>query len=260
MTDIVELQDHDSRRHVRLDAVHNFRDLGGYITDAGAQIRWGLLYRADGLGRLSTADFDTIRRLRLRTVIDLRSHAEVAERGRCPHDDLDVDYEHLPILDVLWPESNASYFGDDREFLLWAYREMLHVGSDRFAAAIRRLAKPGALPAVFHCTAGKDRTGLLAALVLSALGVSRADVLADYRLTAPAMSRMIAWAQHASPEIAARVAATPSFYFAAVPDALDLVLTDLCVAYGSITEYLRAIGVDDDTLRTLGASLLEPAM
>jgi protein-tyrosine phosphatase len=258
MSDTVQLQDHDTRRHIRLEAVHNFRDLGGYLTGGGMQTRWGLLYRADGIGRLSSADFDAIRRLRLRTVIDLRSHAELVERGRCPHDELDVDYEHLPILDVLWPDTGVAHFGDDREFLLWAYREMLHVGSERFASAIRRLVKPGALPAVFHCTAGKDRTGLLAALVLSAVGVSRADVLADYHLTAPAMERMIAWAQQASPEIAERLAATPAFYFAAVPDALDHVLTDLCTAHGSIADYLRSIGVDDATLETLAALLLEP--
>src|SRR5688500_754674 len=125
MTDIAELRDHSTRRHVVLQAVHNFRDLGGYTTDGGHRTRWGVLYRADGLGRLSTSDFDTIRRLGLRTVIDLRSADEVRERGRFPHHELDVDYAHHPILDVLWPDDHAAHFGDDREFLVWAYRQML---------------------------------------------------------------------------------------------------------------------------------------
>jgi protein-tyrosine phosphatase len=247
----------DTRRLISLEAAHNFRDIGGYHTDDGRQTRWNLLYRADGLSNVTDRDEETLRPLGLRTVIDLRSHAELAERGHFPHQRFDVEFEHLPILDELWPETALTDFGNDREFLVWAYQDMLHVGAHRFAHAIRRLARPGAFPAVFHCTAGKDRTGLLAALLLSALGVRREDVLADYALTAAGIARMIAWAERESPDNAARLAATPAWYFAALPEALDHTLDDLCHAHGSIGNYVRAIGVGEHELTHLSHELLE---
>jgi protein-tyrosine phosphatase len=252
-----ELMDNDTRRLVALEAAHNFRDIGGYHTSDGRTTRWNVLYRADGLGTLTEADQSLVRLLGLRTVIDLRSQAELDDRGHFPHDTFDLDFVHLPILDQLWQEESLTHFGDDREFLLWAYRDMLHVGAHRFAAAITRLARPDALPAVFHCTAGKDRTGVLAALLLSAVGVRRDEVLADYAMTAAGIARMIAWAERESPETAARLAATPAWYFAALPEALDHILDDLCAAHGSIREYVCSIGVDEGAIEELSERLLE---
>ena len=253
-----QLIDDDIRRLVELDAAHNFRDIGGYPTADGRSTRWNRLYRADGLSHLTDRDRETLRALGLRTVIDLRSSAELAERGQFA-DTSALSFEHMPILDVLWPQDDLAHFESDREFLLWAYRDMLDAGRDRFAAAISRLARTGALPAVFHCAAGKDRTGLLAALLLSGLGVRRESVLADYALTAAGIERMKAWAQRSSPEIAERFAATPTWFFAALPEALDHILDDLCEAHGSVRNYLLSIGVEEHELRQLSHELLEPA-
>ena len=118
-------------RLVVLDAVHNFRDLGGYPTADGRVTRWRRLYRADGLQRLAGADLEVIRARGLRTVVDLRRPEEIAERGMFPVADHPVELHHLSVLDVLWAEAETAHFGDDREFLVWAYREMLHVGRDR---------------------------------------------------------------------------------------------------------------------------------
>ncbi len=74
----------DPRRLVRLDAVHNFRDLGGYPTVDGRTTRWGLVYRADGLYRLTDTDLDVVRRLGLRSVIDLRTFASSTSAARSP--------------------------------------------------------------------------------------------------------------------------------------------------------------------------------
>ena len=76
-------------------------------------------------------------------------------------------------------------FDDDGDFLHWAYSDMLATGGADVRRAIDVLAAPGALPAVFHCAAGKDRTGLLAVLVLGPLGVPHDDIVADYALDAP---------------------------------------------------------------------------
>jgi protein-tyrosine phosphatase len=245
----------DPRRIVRLDAVHNFRDLGGYPARDGLVIRWRQVFRADGLYRLTDADIDTIRTLGLRTVIDLRTPHELELRGTFPHDRVEVSFTHHPVIDTTWAiEEHLDK--EAHEFLVWAYRDMLAQGSHRFARAIEQLAEPGALPAVFHCAAGKDRTGVLAALLLSALGVPRRIVLADYALTAGAMERMRDWALREYPEAAAQMAETPSAFMAALPEAMGEVLDEIDAEHGSVETYVRHIGVRPQTIDALADHLL----
>ena len=248
----------DPRRLVMMQAVHNFRDLGGYPTDDGRVTGWGRLYRADGLYRLKADDLDVIRSLGLHTVIDLRSQTELDERGTFPRHKVPVDFTHLPIIDATWQVEQLVVDGTDGDFLVAAYRHMLTAGSPRFAMAIEQLARPGALPAVFHCAAGKDRTGLLAALILGSIGVPRSVILGDYALTAEGMQRMQAWASREFPDMAGRMAETPSAFLAALPEALDHVLDGVCSQHGSIREFVRSIGVGDEVLQALSAALLVP--
>lgn len=253
----------DPRRLVALDAVHNFRDLGGYPVESDGQVvgstQWGVLYRADGLYRLTGADVEVVRGLGLRTVIDLRSQPELDERGRFPHDAIDLEFHHLPIIDATWDHSSVAADIDATEFLVWAYTDMIAQGSARFATAFATLARPGALPAVFHCAAGKDRTGLLAAFVLSAVGVPREIVLRDYELTGEGMARMKAWVEREFPDMAERMADTPSAFLAAVPAALDQVLDQLCAGHGSIVGFLHGLGVDDAVIGALASHLVVAA-
>src|SRR3954447_15798634 len=124
-------------RLVALEAVHNFRDLGGYPTADGRTTRWRTLYRADGLQRLAGADLDVVRRLGLRTVVDLRRPNEIAERGSFPIDDHPVEYHNLSVLDVMWHDKEAPPFDDDGDFLHWAYSDMLASGGPTFADALK---------------------------------------------------------------------------------------------------------------------------
>jgi len=245
----------DPRRIVTLDAVHNFRDIGGYPARDGQITKWRQLYRADGLYRLTERDIDTVRALGLRTVIDLRTKEELAERGTFPHQTIEVTFTHHPVIDTTW-KLDAHRDKSAHDFLTWAYRDMLRVGSGTLARAITDLAAPGALPAVFHCAAGKDRTGVLAALLLSALGVPRQVVLADYALTAGGMERMRAWAAREHPELAEQMADTPSAFMAALPEAMGDVLAELDAAHGSIEAYVRSIGVQAGTIDSLAVSML----
>jgi protein-tyrosine phosphatase len=245
----------DPRRRVHLEAVHNFRDLGGYPARDGAVTRWHVLYRADGLHRMTDADIEIVRELGLRTVVDLRSPGELERWGTFPHERIAVDLVHQPVIDRTWDHDSS----DDRtahDYLVWAYREMLAVGAPRFARAIDQLARPGALPAVFHCAAGKDRTGLLAALLLESLGVPRHVVLVDYELTAAGMQRMGEWLAVHQPELAARMASAPPALLAAVPSALGEVLDGLEAEHGSIVDHLRSIGVSAGSLEALAEQLL----
>lgn len=245
----------DPRRVIALDAVHNFRDLGGYPARDGTLTRWRRLFRADGLYRLTERDLDRVRELGLRTVIDLRTPDELATRGTFPHESFDVTFTHRPVIDTTW-ELDDHVDKTAHEFLTWAYRDMLRQGAGTLARAMTDLARPGALPAVFHCAAGKDRTGVLAALLLGTLGVPRSVILADYALTADAMERMREWALREYPEMAEQMADTPSAFMAALPESMGEILDDIETGHGTIGAYVRSIGVTADTIDTLAAELL----
>jgi protein-tyrosine phosphatase len=246
-------------RVIPLDAVHNFRDLGGYPTADGRITRWRRLFRADGLYRLTAADLEVVRELGIHTVLDLRTGLELEERGRFPVEAHPVAFHHLPMIDVTWDPTRLDEASPPADFLFTMYLEMLTTAEYRLAEAFQLLALPGALPAVFHCAAGKDRTGILAGLVLSSLGVSDADVVADYALTAAAMERFMTWLEQANPEWLEQINSRPSAFMAAEPGAMAALLQLIRREHGSTREYLRGLGVSSVVLATLEDELLEPA-
>ncbi|MGZ4807586.1 MAG: tyrosine-protein phosphatase, partial [Ilumatobacteraceae bacterium] len=136
-TELLSDLDSEPARLVALEAVHNFRDLGGYATADGRHTLWRTLFRADGLYRLTPADVVALEPLGLRTVIDLRSGPELDERGRFPVDAHPVIFHHLPIIDATWTKGDRPRYDRDEDFLIWAYQEMLTIGAPRFAAAFR---------------------------------------------------------------------------------------------------------------------------
>jgi protein-tyrosine phosphatase len=243
-------------RLVALTQIHNFRDLGGYPTTSGATTRWRTLFRADGLGRLAGDDLDVVARLGLRTVVDLRTAEEIETRGRFPHEEHPVGFHNVSIIDRTWGHDEGPQGSGDAEFLVWAYRQMLESGGAKFAEAITALAAPDALPAVFHCAVGKDRTGLLAMLVLGAVEVEHEHIVADYALTNEAIARLRVWATEEYPKLAQRIAAAPPVFLAADPEAMRTIIDDLVDVHGSIADYVREIGVDDDSITRLRRALL----
>lgn len=256
-THVDEIANHP-RRLIGLEAVHNFRDLGGYPTAGGRNTKWRTLYRSDGLYRLRGADdMSRVMQLGLKSVIDLRTEREQREQGIFPTNDIEVTFHHLSIVDVTWSDTETPEFDDEVEFLVWGYRDMLEIGSSRFADAMHVLAQTDSLPAVFHCAAGKDRTGVLAALLLSSLGVDDAHICADYGLTQDAMRRSIAWSKVHRPELAERYATIPKAYLAADPRAMQIILAELAQQHGSVRNYVHEIGVADATVEALGNLLLE---
>jgi protein-tyrosine phosphatase len=244
----------DDSRIITLAGAFNFRDLGGYGAIDGRSVRWGALFRSDSLGRLTVDDIDALRPLGLRTVIDLRGSAEADAAGSFPVAEYPVTLHNLSVMDRAWDAADAD-LGTAGEFLHSQYTTMLDETGARYADAIRRLALPGALPAVFHCAAGKDRTGLLAMLLLGALGVSDSDIVEDYALTAAAMDGFLA-ARAADADFAERIATLPATFFAAVPSALAHVVDDISAVHGSIRSYVLSLGVTADELSSLEANAL----
>ena len=156
-----------------------------------APTKWQTLFRADGIHRLSEADVDTLRPLGLRTIIDLRTPDEIEEHGRFPLDAYaaSASYHHQPVLDVIWTPEQIERFGESPTFLVDRYREMLVIGDRALGESLRLFGAGETYPAVFHCAAGKDRTGILAALVLGLLGVPDEVIAEDYALSRDGMVR-----------------------------------------------------------------------
>jgi protein-tyrosine phosphatase len=243
-----------TERVISLEGAVNFRDLGGYATADGRHTRWRVLFRADGLGELSPADFAVMRDLGIRTVVDLRSGYEV-EQSRFDVDAHPADFHHFPFIDQL-PDVETW---DRQPGLLGAqYKEMLDDAAPQIIGALEVLASPAAHPAVFHCTAGKDRTGLLSALVLSLLGVPEGTVVADYALSGEAMERLRAKLILKYPD-GKDVIADIDEVFSADPANMVELFRYLRERYGSVTGYAAAVGVPDELVARLRSTLLEPA-
>lgn len=254
-----ETVNHPDRRIV-LEAVHNFRDLGGYPTADGRITKWRRVFRADGLQRLTSTDVANVKDLDVRTVIDLRSSDELRERGTFPVARHEVDFHHLPIIDATWdPEEADEMMHNEIEFLLAKYHVMLRDGGPRVGRALGIVSAVESGAVVFHCAAGKDRTGIVAALLLSGLGVSDEIIELDYALSAPAAERVRAWVLEQAPEYLEQFSRVPPVFFAAHPEAIGGLLRDLREDHGSIREYCRTIGVEPDVWARLEKTfLVEP--
>lgn len=238
-------------RHIEFERLHNFRDLGGYRTQDGSTVVWGALYRADSLGKLAGTDWERFLELGVRTVIDLRYPWEIEAKGRIPEPER-FTYANHSIEHRPYDQAEIDPDTDPWRFLADRFAEVAEDGVAEIRAAIELLAEgPG--PAVFHCTSGKDRTGLIAALVLTLLGVDEEQILADFALTELATARLTADWHTAHP---GRTMRWPS-YGRAPAEVLSLTLADLATRYGSVDSYLAdEVGIGPATAERLRARFL----
>lgn len=245
----------DPRRCIALPGVFNLRDVGGYPVAGGGSVRWRTLFRSDALHRLDAAGAAALAGLGLRTVLDLRSQAEVEiapspVRGRVTHLPLLADLADLAALPVL-PESTGG-----RLDLSIIYRYFVEECGDRIAAAIGELTSDDAFPALVHCSAGKDRTGVVIALILAVLGVPDEVIAADYALSAayldPEQTAAIGQLQASTglgDELTTALLASP-------PELILWVLDRVRAAAGSAERYLGAHGLTGEALTSLRAALI----
>jgi protein-tyrosine phosphatase len=246
-------------RRIGLDGPANFRDLGGY--SAGRlRLRRGRVFRSDSLSRMTEADVrHVVDELGLVTVVDLRAGHEVETYGHGPLGSEGVVVHHLPIADETRPDRierprdapDPSTLTLDRIYLL-----MLERYADRFVRVLRTLADESTHPIVFHCAAGKDRTGIVAALLLSVLGVDDETIAVDYALTAEHIDELVDRhrAQAAAEGNAVEV---EDAHLAAEAAVMLNVLAELRENYGSTEDYLLDHGLSPGAVAALRASLLE---
>jgi len=245
-------------RKLPFEGAKNFRDLGGYPAFDGRTTRWGRVYRSGALHRMTKQDLDIFKDLGVKAVFDLRGDSE---RNLEPDP---VPSVHLPVLDELAATEAAGLLfarspQEAEEAMSRTYRGMLERRASVFGTLLSNLSRPENLPAVVHCAGGKDRTGIAAALLLSALGVPREHVLEDYALTGQvplqeAGSLHAALAAAGLPEQAADVV------LKAPPGPLARCLEELDSRYGSVEAYLLGpAGVPKATLGSLRELLTETA-
>jgi protein-tyrosine phosphatase len=242
-------------RLIPLSGPVNFRDLGGYETADGRQVRWRRLFRSDSLSPVTADDARLLTEdLGLLAVVDLRTSREVERDGRGGLADVALHYHHVPLIEEvdIGPDARRPF---DRS-LHEAYAHLLGRCAGRISEALGAIAGEAAEhPTVFHCTAGKDRTGIVAALVLAFLGVSDEDIVADYILTQDVMPTMM----ERYPRRALRSGAGdryPSPILRAEAETMSETLSVLAEEYGSADGWAAAADLDPAVVTGLRQALL----
>jgi protein-tyrosine phosphatase len=238
-------------RSPTFSTVFNFRDLGGLPTTGGQTVLCGRVYRSDSLHRLSAQDGRQLAELGVRTVIDLRRPNEIERDGRVPAE-LGLAYHNIYPVHREWNPALYDETAGPHRYLADRYLDMAEEGRDGLGAALRMIADPRRAPLVMHCFAGKDRTGVLAALTLSLLGVADRDIAGEYALS-EAGQVGLATRVRAEPWLAHDI---PMHFKVCPPDAMRLFLTELAGRYGSVRAYTVAAGVTDEHVASLRAHLL----
>jgi protein-tyrosine phosphatase len=243
-------------RVITLEGCTNFRDLGGYVAADGRRVRPGLVFRSAHLGGLTTADCRTLAQLGVRTIVDLRGLNEAAET---PHaiSGLEAEILAASIEPRIGEEIRAALDAGRAtpeligRLMTTHYRDYPDRAATAFRALFTALADGTRRPLVFHCTAGKDRTGFAAALLLSTLGVPWPTVLEDYLHT------NVVWTGHVGryPELDGP---TRAALIEARTEYLEAAFGALKDAHGAIDEFLEtALGIDAVARERLRTELLE---
>jgi protein tyrosine/serine phosphatase len=238
------------------DGCVNVRDLGGHATEDGSVTRFGAVVRADGIRQLSDAGWLALADYGVARIVDLRFHDELAAD---PPREVPAEVVHVPVFPDAatgaWEEIDAlsASAPDDATATRDVYLTVLRLAPSGFAAAVEAVADAPEGTVLVHCTAGKDRTGLVTALLLRLAGVSVADVAADYAVSGENLrERARPWIEEAETEKELqrreRIAATPA-------EAMVGVLEDLQRRFGGVAGYLREGGAGEDVLERARARL-----
>jgi protein-tyrosine phosphatase len=242
-------------RHITLAGAHNFRDLGGYPA-GDYRTRWRTLYRSDDLAKLTAGDVVTLRRLGLRSIVDLRTPAEAVRNGRGLMAGEPVAYRNVSVSqDAHDGRRPAGSIRDDGA-LGTRYVEYLETGGEAFVRALRLVADGNNLPLVFNCFFGKDRSGVLAALVLDCLDVDRGAIVADYALSAARMPSLLASLSR-DPVYRDTIEQTPPARLAAAGATMESLLGWLDERHGGAAGWAQHAGMRPGDLDALRRLLLE---
>lgn len=239
---------------IPLEGAYNFRDLGGLRGREGLTIPARKVFRSDRLTGLSKRDTDTLESLGIVRVFDLRSDLELSEHGPGDFAGANDRHRHRPLVRVSLSltDSRIDWTKVD---LGSRYLEMLDEGSAVIREVLEHIAADGGGGTLFHCTGGKDRTGVLAAVLLRTLGVDDETIVADYAISETYLAPFV----DASREMMEREGIDPQivFYLCGSPaERMRKMLVDMDARWGSVEGYLEWARVSEDTVAALRSVLL----
>jgi protein-tyrosine phosphatase len=237
----------EATRHVPLEGLHNLRDLGGYKAQNGATTRWGQIYRSDSPHDLMPSGVKQLTERGISTVIDLRG-ADELERAPNPLSVLS-DYHHIPLFAGLMGDPIKSL--DNLEAL---YEATLEQCGASLREVIETIANADGAVLV-HCTAGKDRTGIVSALLLLLVGVEAEDVVTDYALTATHAKALLEGLLEKTKSAGGDANRFASF-LTADPETMRAMVQALHTKHRTARDYLLGIGTSEHSLKRIGERLL----
>ena len=243
-------------RHYPFEGCFNFRDIGGYRNQDGQKVKKGLYFRAGRQDRMTDKDLAQLSELNISTQIDLRKKEEVLDQGRGPLEAMGANYINIAVI----PEGGSDKLNKlvgDTGISGKRYLGYLEFGPTSWLRLFGILAEQENLPVLLHCTAGKDRTGVSTAFLLSVLGVSREVIEADYLLTnldterqADFIESTVGYPEGYDREKMITIAGVPQ-------DAMKDFLDGVESKWGSVVEYLQKIGITQDQMNKIRDNFLE---
>ena len=243
-------------RHYPFEGCFNFRDIGGYLNQDGKRVKKGLYFRTGRQDRMSDKDLSQLSDLKISTQIDLRRPDEVLEQGKGPLEAMGAKYINIAVI----PEGGSDQLSrlvGDTAISGRRYLGYLEFGPTSWLRLFGILSEEDNLPVVLHCTAGKDRTGVSTAFLLSVLGVSRDVIEADYLLTnldterqADFIESTVGYPDGYDRQKMIAVAGVPK-------DAMKDFLDGVESKWGSVNEYLEKIGVTQEQMDMVRHNFLE---
>jgi protein-tyrosine phosphatase len=240
-------------REIKFDGIINCRDIGGYKAEGGRIVAWRRLFRSGYVHPMTEHDLNRLKEeLKLTSVINLRRNKAGQQKEVSLLSDAGIKYYNAPFFSYQQEELGLDFSNMGEAFL---FRIRHKEYAKPIIDALEIIADPKNLPLLFHCGAGKDRSGLVAAFVLSVVGVAESDIIADYILSAPYMRELVAGMMNDSntPEEEKNL---PAYTWEATAESMALFLTGLKREFGSARGYLKMNGADKSLFGRLEKALL----
>ena len=241
-------------RHLPLEGSFNIRDLGGYHIAEGRTTQWGQVFRADSLHRLSEEAQNELLERGIRTVIDLRGAGELEAAPNPFAAHPEVDYVNISLFEPLYLSGSLGGGNRNGLDLPELYRLALEHSQAPMRQTLETIANADG-PVLFHCTAGKDRTGLVAALVLGVAGVHADHIVEDYAATTHYAAGLM---DHLRQEASAKGHDLSAYnkLLLSEPEFMRETLEHLEQAYGGVEGYLEKIGLEAEVVEKLRQKLV----
>jgi protein-tyrosine phosphatase len=234
------------QRWVEIDELFNCRDVGGF-----GGVRRGLLYRTDALCNLTEKGRQDYAALGIHTVIDLRRAPELEAQGRAPDWAFEA-WHNVPLRERPGPEHPCPDMESLPGYMCGVYLDMTETAAEDIVRVLTILADPATGPTVIHCAGGRDRTGVVVAVLLALLGVQEEEIALDYHLSERFTQRWLAWKLAES----GSVPELPLNHLYAPREAMLLLLERLKERHGSVKDYLLGAGLTPAAIEVLRARYL----